>query len=256
MEPYLYDEMFRLEERHWWFAAKHQIILTLLDRIVPSDPTARIADLGCGCGRMLELLHERYSAIGVDASPQALEFCRRRNVSIELGHLPDQLPLPQQSFDAVLMLDVLEHLDDDLASARAAAALLKPQGYLLVTVPAYAWLYGPHDAAHHHRRRYSKRELARTLTAAGLRIELLSYYNTFLFPLALLQRLGQRLSGSTSQVATKTPSAPINSLFRKVFAVERHLIGRLPLPAGLSLVAIAKLQTQSSTTSPGTNPTR
>lgn len=239
MESYLYEEMFRLEERHWWFAAKHRIILSLLQRHLPPSKETRIADLGCGCGRMLQLLSEHYSAVGIDASPIAIDFSKQRGVQIELGTLPDNLPLPKASCDAVVMLDVLEHLDDDIASARAAAALLKPAGLLLVTVPAYQWLYGPHDAAHHHRRRYSRPQLRQTLTHAGLKIDLITYYNTLLFPLALAQRLAQRFAKPDAPISTQPPAAPVNALFGSIFAFERHLIGRLPMPLGLSLIAVA-----------------
>lgn len=240
MESYLYEEMFRLEERHWWFAAKHRIVLSLLARYLPPSREAHVADLGCGCGRMLQLLAQRYSATGIDASPIAIEFSRRRGVSIEQGTLPDNLPLTPGSCDAVLMLDVLEHLDDDTAAAQSAASLLKPEGILLITVPAYQWLYGPHDAAHHHRRRYSRRQLAGVLKAAGLRVDYVSYYNTLLFPLAVAQRFVQRLRGDKAPVSTAPPMAPINALFGGIFASERHLVGRLGLPFGLSLIAVAR----------------
>jgi SAM-dependent methyltransferase len=237
MESYLYEEMFRLEERHWWFAAKHQIILTLLARLV--KPGGRIADIGCGCGRMLQLLSDQYDAVGIDASPLAAEFSRQRGVRVVEGSLPGNLPLPAGSFDAAMMLDVLEHLDDDVASARSAAALLKPEGILLVTVPAYQWLYGPHDAAHHHRRRYSRSTLEKAITSAGLRLKYISYYNTFLFPLAVAQRMMQRRVAPGKPVSTAPPAAPVNALFRSIFASERHLLGRASLPVGLSLVAVA-----------------
>lgn len=239
METYLYDEMFRLEQRHWWFAAKHRIVLDLLARS-GVKAGAKVADIGCGCGRMLELLASRYDAIGVDASPLAIEFSKQRGVRMERGVLPDGLNLPKRSFDAALMLDVLEHLDDDVVCASAVAALLKDDGILLVTVPAYQWLYGAHDAAHHHRRRYTKRQLQRVLKQAGLKVRLISYYNTLLFPLALGQRAAQKLFPPKGPVSTHMPPAPINAALRNAFASERHLVGRVPLPMGLSLIAVAQ----------------
>ncbi len=241
MEAYLYQEMFELEQRHWWFAAKHRIVLDLLHRQpFRRDRKPRVADIGCGCGRMLELLSQEYEAVGVDASPIAVEFCRKRGVNVVQGALPDAVPLDQQSFDAVLMLDVLEHLDDDVACARSVARLLAPGGTLLLTVPAYQWLYGPHDAAHHHRRRYNRGQLREVLSDAGLRVNYLSYYNALLFPLALLQRAMQHLGKpGAAKVSTAPPPGPVNAIFGAIFASERHLVGRTNLPFGLSLIAVA-----------------
>ncbi len=244
VEAYLYSEMFALEERHWWFAAKHRIILSLLQRRL--SPGAQIADIGCGCGRMLQLLSERYRPVGVDASDLAVQFSAQRGVKVVQGSLPDQVNLPHESFDAVLMLDVLEHLDDDVACARSAARLLKPDGFMLLTVPAYQWLYGPHDAAHHHRRRYSRKQLSAALNSAGLKVQYISYYNTLLFPLALVQRQLQRFAKPNAPISTKPPAAPVNAIFRAIFASERHLLGRVSLPLGLSLIAIAQRDTSAS----------
>ena len=243
MEAYLYQEMFELERTHWWFAAKHRIVLEVLRRFAPPESAGaarrQIADIGCGCGRMLELMANSYDAVGMDASPIAVEFSRQRGVKVVEGKLPDPLGLPEHSFDAVTMLDVLEHLDDDVACARSVARLLKPQGILLLTVPAHQWLFGPHDTAHHHRRRYSRWQLRQVLQQAGLHVRFVTYCNTILFPLALAQRAAALLASGNQAPATVIPAKPINALFRSIFSAERHLIGRVPMPWGLSLLAVA-----------------
>lgn len=240
MEAYLYEEMFRLEQRHWWFAAKHRIVLTLLQRYLRDKSHARVADIGCGCGHMLQMLSERYDAVGVDASPLAADFARQRGVKVVQGSLPENVGLPAGEFDAAIMLDVLEHLDDDVASARAVSSLLKPDGIFLVTVPAYQWLFGAHDKAHHHRRRYNRASLTQALSAAGLKLSYISYYNTLLFPLALAQRAMARAGSGNKPVTTAPPPAPVNALFKSIFASERHALGRLNFPFGLSLIAVAQ----------------
>lgn len=241
MEAYLYSDMFKLEQNHWWFAAKHRIVLSMVQRALPAGRgRLKVADLGCGCGRMLQLLSQRYEAVGVDASPLAVEFAKKRNVKVVQGRLPDDVPLAPGTFDAVLMLDVLEHLDDDVASAAAAAKMLKPGGIFLLTVPAYQWLFGPHDVAHHHRQRYTRGQLELVLREAALEVKYCSYYNTILFPLALVQRAAQRRKKHPpAQMNTAIPPRPINAMFRAVFTSERHLLGRMALPFGLSVVAIA-----------------
>lgn len=240
METYLYKEMFDLEQRHWWFTGKQRIVLSMLRRFLPAGAgKAKVADVGCGCGGMLQRLASEYEATGIDGSPVAVEFAKQRNVQVVQGTLPDGLTLPDGSFDAVLMLDVLEHLEDDVACAAAVRRLLRPHGILLITVPAYQWLFGPHDVAHHHKRRYGRAQLSSVLRQAGYRIRYISFYSTLLFPLALLQRAATR--GKKEQVVNMAiPGAGLNAVLRTIFASERHVLGRLALPFGLSLIAVAE----------------
>jgi SAM-dependent methyltransferase len=240
MEAELYQRMFEQEQQHWWFRAKRRIVLTLLERLLP--PRSRIADVGCGCGATLLELAQRYEAIGMDGSPIAADFARRRGVSVVEGRLPDAIGLPQGSFDAVLMLDVLEHLDAPVESAKAAADLLRPGGLLLATVPAYQWLFSAHDVAHHHRRRYTRGALVQQLTAAGLTPIFSSYMNTSLFPLAAAARIAERAlpRRGKASIGLEVPPAPVNGLFQCLFASERHLLGRVRLPFGLSVIAAAR----------------
>src|SRR5262245_48165974 len=128
MDRALYAEMFAVEQTHWWFRAKHRIVRDLLGRYLPRPDDGafraspvRIADLGCGCGGMLAALAQEYDVTGLDASPEAAAFSAQRGIPVRLGFLPDQVPLPKDAFDAALLLDVLEHLDDDAGSVAAAA---------------------------------------------------------------------------------------------------------------------------------------
>jgi SAM-dependent methyltransferase len=243
MHEDVYREMFAIEDRHWWYSGKHRIVQHLLRRYLPPAPQgrAKVADLGCGCGMMLHRLRQRYDVAGVDGSPSAIEFCRQRGVSAVLGRFPDGIDLPRESWDAVLMLDVLEHLEEDVATARTASELLKPGGILVVTVPAYKWLWSKWDEHHHHFRRYTRTGLKRLIDQTQLRIELLSYYNFWLFPLAAATRLAGNVVRSNSAVGSiRIPSAPVNSSFRTIFSSERKLLGRVNLPFGLSLIAVAR----------------
>lgn len=152
--------------------------------------------------------------------------------------------MPRESFDAVLLLDVLEHLDEDRASAEAAAALLKPGGILLCTVPAYQWLWSKRDEYHHHRRRYAKGQFRALFDQPMLRLELFSHFNTWLFPLAAAARLKSRAFPPRHAAAEATdlrlPPAPLNRAMQAIFASERLVLGRVPMPFGLSLVAVAR----------------
>jgi 2-polyprenyl-3-methyl-5-hydroxy-6-metoxy-1,4-benzoquinol methylase len=246
MREELYDEMFEMEQRHWWFAAKHQIVSSLLRRYLPrveNGSRPRIADLGCGCGMLLSKLRDAYDVRGMDASPQAIEFCARRGVTVEKGGLPEDVPLERGAFDAVLLLDVLEHLGDDRSSAVAAAQLLRPGGILFCTVPAYPWLWSPRDEHHHHKRRYTAAAFRKLFEdQRELRLELFSHYNSWLFPVAAAARVASKFTPPRDAGGTdlSVPPAPLNTLLRHTFASERHLLGRVRLPAGLSLIAIAR----------------
>jgi SAM-dependent methyltransferase len=246
MNEELYPELYEMEQRHWWFTAKHTIVASLLRRFLgrsSEDARQRVADLGCGCGMILQKLSSTYDVIGADGSDQAVAFCAQRGVKAVIGRFPDDIPLERNTYDAVLLLDVLEHLDDDLASAKTAASLLKPGGILVCTVPAYQWLWTKRDEHHQHKRRYSKRQFRRLFEMPGLKLELLSYMNTALLPLAVVERLMRKIFPiGAGQTDLRVPVAPINAAMRTTFASERLLLGRVWMPAGLSLVAVARKQ--------------
>jgi SAM-dependent methyltransferase len=178
----------------------------------------------------------RLDAIEVDGEARAL-------ASRRLGHDVTAAPLPalegiaEGTYHLIALLDVLEHVDEDEAALASIAARLAPGGRILVTVPAFAWMWSAHDVAHHHKRRYSKRGLRRVIEAAGLRAQRIGYFNSLLFPLAAAVRLAGRLTGKTTS-DDRLPPAPLNRLFRAIFGLERHLVGRVPLPAGVSLFAL------------------
>jgi SAM-dependent methyltransferase len=248
MRDDVYEEMFRIEDAHWWYVSKRRIVSSLIARYAGSNGqagTLKVADLGCGCGAMLSRLREAgHECVGVDPSPLAIEFSARRGLAVLKGSFPDQIPLDRDAYDVALMLDVIEHLQDDVAGLRASSAILRPGGRLIITVPAYQWLWSDWDTLHHHFRRYNRSTLRGSLEAAGgLEIELLSYANTALFPLAALARMLHRLRGGKIESADmKVPPAPVNALFRGIYSAERHALGRVPMPFGLSVVAVARKQ--------------
>ena len=161
MEAQLIDELSRVEENHWWFQARRQIVWSLVNRYVDGGAQRRlkICELGCGTGGNLTSAAWKHEVVGVECSELALTYARRKLGSrVRAGSLPDGVDLPAGTFDVVLLADVLEHIDDDERSAQAAIRLLKPNGIVIATVPAYQWLYSPRDARHQHYRRYSKQQ--------------------------------------------------------------------------------------------------
>ncbi len=178
----------------------------------------------------------RLDAIELDASARALAS-RRLGHEVADSALPELPGVPDRTYHLIALLDVLEHVDGDEAALRSIATKLAPGGSILVTVPAYQWMWSAHDEAHHHKRRYSRRGLRSVAEAAGLKVDRIGYFNSLLFPLAAAVRLAGKAVGK-KESDDKVPPAPLNRLFQSVFGLERHLVGRVPLPAGVSLFGI------------------
>jgi SAM-dependent methyltransferase len=244
MDAKLYDELYRVEQTHWWFQARRHIVWSLVRRYVDAPTTGRlrICELGCGTGGNLAPVADQHDVIGVECSPQAIEYAQSRlGNRVIRGSLPDDVPLPSNSFDVVLLTDVLEHIEDDAASVRTALQLLRPGGIVVATVPAYQWLYSPRDAHHHHFRRYGKQQF-RSLWRGDAHIALLSHYNTLLFPPAAAVRLASKFVSQYAAGDLNVPSRPLNGLLAKIMQCEANLVGRVPMPLGLSLLAVVRKQ--------------
>lgn len=256
MDPALLAQHAELEDTHWWFIARRRLIVDLLKRWVGDGRAAgdgsagadrpserRILDLGCGAGSMFSVLGRFGRVVGLDASREAVAYVREHHpdVMVAVGEGPEALP-GDDPFDVVCAFDVLEHIPDDLAALRGVHDALAPGGLLVVTVPAYQWLWGPHDELSHHQRRYSRRALLRVLRGAGFGVEWVSYFNTVLFPGVAAVRLTRRLvrTGPRTGSDLDVPVGPLNGVLVRLFAAERHLLRRLQLPFGVSLAAVAR----------------
>jgi SAM-dependent methyltransferase len=240
MERSAYTEMAAIDENHWWYRARRRIVAEMITQHIATRPNLTIAEIGCGTGSNLPVLARfgQLTAVEPDADARAYAATRADATVLE-GRLPDGLPLAENSLDLAVMLDVLEHVDDDVAALKAVATKLKPGASFLLTVPAMPSLWSPHDEEHHHKRRYTAQTLRAAMEAAGLKIELMSYFNTLLLPMIAGVRWMKNLTGS-KEVDTGMPSSWLNKLLEAIFAFERHLIGRLPMPLGVSLVVIVK----------------
>jgi SAM-dependent methyltransferase len=226
------------DRRHWYFRGRLAVLLTVLARSLPPAP-CRLLELGCGTGNVLQALDRFGEAIGVERDPVLRAVGRAAGLDIRAGSLPDDIPVPEGWADAVLLLDVIEHLDDDLAAVRAARAAVRPGGLVVVSVPAYAWLWSGHDVALGHRRRYTARRLRAVLRAARLDVAHVSYFNTVLFPAIAGVRLAKRLLGDTRHDLHRPP-ALVNAALTRLFALERHVALWPGLPFGSSIVAMAR----------------
>lgn len=179
---------------------------------------------------------------GVEYDEEAASFAAERKVAgIEQGALPDRMPFDPEQFQLITLLDVLEHIDQDQESLNALMRLISPGGHLVLTVPAFPFLWGTHDVEHHHKRRYRASQLESRLKASGFQVQWLSYYNSWMFPLMVLLRMVRKVLPSRGVGGELTmPPAPFNKLLTALFASERHWLGRLRMPFGGSLIAVAR----------------
>lgn len=231
-----------LEERHWWFVARRRIVLDVLRRqLGPQQRPLRCLDIGCGAGGMLAELTKLGEAVGVDPTPFMVErAAARTGMRVLHGWLPDHVPVERGAWDVVTLLDVLEHIDDDAASLRTIAEILRPGGVCVITVPALMLLWSRHDEANGHRRRYHRRELLGRLTAAGFEVQRISYFNTLLFPPIAAVRLLGRLRSRGSAIDLKPHVGPFNGMLTAIFAAERHVLRTGSFPFGVSLIAVVR----------------
>ncbi len=241
MEAGVYDEMGAVEDSHWWFVSRRRIVQALLARLdVPAG--AEVLEIGAGTGGNLAMLSEIGRLTAVEMSEHARSIATvKTSVKILSGQLPDGLPLFDNAFDLVVLLDVLEHVDQDAESLCEIFGLLNPGGYVLLTVPAFQSLWSQHDEVHHHCRRYRRAPFQALLRRAGFEVVYLSYFNTWLFPPIAAVRLLQSAHRPAEHTTVgQTPPPLINALLEAVFSSERHLIGRMTLPFGVSLLAVAR----------------
>lgn len=259
MDRSLYDEFYRIEADNWWFAARREIVLDqLLRRYGKTRSDLKILDAGCGTGLMLEYLKRFGSVEGLESSDDAVRYCRERYgdaVAVKMGSIAEDPLFAKESFDVVTLLDVLEHIEDDVSALANINELLVCGGILICTVPAFPFLWGGHDVLNRHKRRYRLRELEKKLAAAGLEVETISYYNTFLFPFVALKRL---LTPRSARMEPKSDfeSYPhwLNRLLKGVFASEKYFLRCLRFPFGVSLICTARRPGGATSTGRCLNP--
>ena len=240
MERKVYEQMAKLDGSHWWFTARRRILDGLIERVVRPPSNARILELGAGTGHNLAMLSRFGTVEASELDPVARELASERlGREVKEVALPDLSMFPEDSYDLIALLDVLEHVPDDKASLASIKTRLKPGGALLVTVPANPWMWSAHDVAHHHHRRYRKAEIEKLARDAAYKIELLSPFNSLLFPPIAAVRLVGKLTGKDDS-DDAMPGALVNRTLDTVFGLERSLIGRVPMPFGVSLVAVLR----------------
>lgn len=243
MDQRLIQTMLDVDEHHWWYRGRRRIIRAELDKL-PLPTGARILDAGCGSGRTLQELVDYGEVAGLELNADAADVARGRGFDVEVGRL-EELPWPDQSFDLITCLDVIEHTPDDRLVLRELLRVCKPGGWLLATVPAYQALWSYHDEVNHHYRRYERASLRAAVSEAGWALQRITSFNTLLFPPAAVVRLAlrrlRRNGGGQDDGNFDLQIGPawLNGVLERPLKMEASWLGRgRTLPAGLSMLAL------------------
>ncbi len=228
------------ENRHWWYRGRRKVLDRVIDGLrLPAR--SQILDAGCGSGRNMIELARHGAVTGVELSATSVALARERDAGEVIEGSVLEMPFEADTFDLAASLDVIEHLQDDLAALRELRRVVKPGGALLVTVPAYQWLWSGHDEVNHHFRRYTRRTLQRAGEQAGWQQVRTTYFNSLLLPAAILLRVLDRFNRKTTESSLDlwVPPAPLNWLLERPLQLEAAMIARGGrIPAGLSLLAV------------------
>ncbi|MDQ4123535.1 MAG: class I SAM-dependent methyltransferase [Acidobacteriota bacterium] len=244
MQSHTYPLMYEVEGSHWWFVGRRAILETFLKQIFRDQKSEirnpKILDVGCGTGANLEMLGKFGEAVGVDVSADALEFCRRRGFSEVKQGLAEDLPFQDGSFDMVTALDVVEHLDDDVAGLKEMHRVLRSGGHALIFVPAFMFLWGVQDDVSNHRIRYTKQQITDRLKKAGFEIERATYANITFFAPILAGRTLMKLTGIKPESENNVNVSALNPILGRFFGAERFWLKKFNFPFGVSIVAVAR----------------
>ncbi len=239
MKELAYEKIFELEDSHWWFRARALLILSLI-RTYAKKPPISALDFGCGTGKIMREMAPLGNVWGLDSSTTALGFCRRRGLTNLIG--PDKDLDPDTRFDLITLLDVVEHVDDDVGVLKMLKSHLSPGGKLILTAPALNCLWGGEDYISEHKRRYVRKQLVRAVEAAGLRVLRASYFNSLLLiPTFLYIRIKAIIDPeSMKKTYMNNVPEPLNTILFGIFSLELLLLKLFNLPAGVSIFCVAE----------------
>jgi SAM-dependent methyltransferase len=244
MDPSEYPKLAAVEDRMWYFRALHGHADRALAALLPGDAAVELLDAGCGTGGLIRRSkspHPTWRWTGVDLSPLACRFARERvgeGVEIVEGSVT-ALPMGDASRDGITSLDVIYHVDDDVAALREFYRVLRPGGAVVINVPAHPWLWSYHDVATHARRRYSRGDLLGKLRTAGFVDVRATHWNTLFFPLVVVRR--KFLPPPEDRSDVRLYPSPVEAVFNLGMAAERQWLRVMKhLPFGSSLFAVAR----------------
>lgn len=247
-----YKTMYELESFYWWHVARRKLLADLITELGRPVEKTTLLDVGCGTGLNHSVLSRFGEAYGVDMSPEALAFSHARGVTNIVLSTVENMDFPDERFDVVTALDMLEHTDHDAPALKELWRVTKPGGSVIITVPAYGFLWSEHDEALHHRRRYTAHELRNKLTNAGFVVQRSSYFITMMFFPIFFLRIMQNLTKKSLEAKTSHVMLPkwLNWSLIKMLDIERLYIRWSNLPFGVTVLAVATKPAQAAKSTP------
>ncbi len=241
MEDFYYQNMADIQKTHWWYEGRRVILSSLIEKLSLPEK-AQILEVGCGTGANLEMLQKFGTVSGIEPHSFARDYAQNMSgCDIQDGHLPDALPF-KKTFDLIGAFDVIEHVEEDFESLQTIRDKLSDKGHAVFTIPAFQCLWSKHDDINHHKRRYTRQEFLFLLTEAGYDVTFISYYNTYLFPIATLILSLKKLMPKKDSGNVKMPKFVfINTILRALFSSERFFLTKnISVPLGLSIIAVCR----------------
>lgn len=237
MRQDLYKDLYIQEEKHWWHISKRNVVAGMLGAIL-RNRNLKILDIGCGAGKTMDMLSRFGTVWGLDINKKALSFCKKRGFQhLMLADAADT-GFKDNFFDVVTMLDVLEHTDEN-TTLQETKRILKPDGFMIITVPTYQWLWSSWDEALKHKKRYTKHNLGAAVKKNGFTIIQSSYMYSFLtLPVFIFRKLKSRQKSYESDFSTNPPF--VNFLCTLFANIERYFVMRGWIPFGTSLILVCK----------------
>jgi len=240
-----YQIMYDMEQTYFWFVGKQFLIKTVFQKFgIDLLNRGKILDIGCGTGIILKVLNKFGKACGIEYSNDAIQFLKQRGLDfIVRADANQDLPFMSSIFSAITCLDVLEHLDNDSNLLWEIYRVCQPGGYMIITVPAFDMFWSVHDIALHHRRRYTRSKLLKSIKGMDCKIVKMSYYNTILsFPILAVRKIKSVLFQKTRiQSDFSIPIPPvINRVLSLLFIIEINFLRLINLPFGVSFLIVLK----------------
>ncbi|MDP3996370.1 MAG: methyltransferase domain-containing protein [bacterium] len=248
MREKFYKTYFKIEKEHWLMKVRRRVVFDVLHNVLEKNKESKILDFGCGSGILVEeLSSEGYKAFGVDVSREAIRFGNSEGIKNIKVMASDKIDFPDNVFDVVTALDVLEHLENEKLSMKEIERVLKPGGVLIVMVPAYMFLWGVQDEVAHHYRRYTESSLLTVIKKSGCILPFrTTYFNSFLFfPIAAVRLLSRALNLRNRESDFDINNVFLNKLFFAIFNLERILLKKISFPFGVSILSVCKKSEKS-----------
>jgi SAM-dependent methyltransferase len=245
MEKKVYEVIFHIEDSYWWYVGLRDLVFSSIDKFSHKMDGMRILDAGCGTGKFLDEC-KAYQAFGLDLSEVAIKFCKLRNITNLVRGSISEVPIKKNLFNIVVSLDVIYHMGvkNDLKTLKELYEVIGSNGILVLNVPAYNFLKSKHDIAVHTRRRYTIGKLKNDIEKAGFIIEIITYRNTLLFPIAVIKRMIDKFifvnKGNIDSDLRQSGSLFNKIFMRLLFLENKFIMSGMKLPFGLSVFCVAR----------------